>query len=201
VEDYPWEVPYLPIDPKDVGRSYEAVIRVNSQSGKGGVAYVMKAEHQLELPRRLQVEFSKVIQARTDSGGGEVDPQTMWEVFSAEYLERSSPLALCGHRVEVTEGGEHQVSAQLLLDGAAQEVTGVGNGPIAAFFDALATVGFDVRMLDYTEHTMTPGDDARAASYIECAVSDQVYWGVGVDPSIVAASLRAVVSAVNRAQR
>ncbi len=201
VEDYPWEVPYLPIDPKDVGRSYEAVIRVNSQSGKGGVAYVMKSEHQLDLPRRLQVEFSKVIQARTDSDGGEVDPKTMWETFSAEYLERASPLALAGHRVEVTDDGEHQVAASVRVDGEPQEITGRGNGPIAAFFDALSTVGFDVRLLDYTEHTMTPGDDARAASYIECAVSDQVYWGVGVDPSIVAASLRAVVSAVNRAHR
>jgi 2-isopropylmalate synthase len=201
VEDHPWEVPYLPIDPKDVGRSYEAVIRVNSQSGKGGVAYVMKSEHQLELPRRLQVEFSKVVQARTDSDGGEVDPNTMWEIFSAEYLERASPLALEGHRVEVTEAGEHRLTAAVRVEDTEQEITGVGNGPIAAFFDALATVGFDVRLLDYTEHTMTPGDDARAASYIECAVSDVVYWGVGVDPSIVAASLRAVVSAVNRAHR
>ncbi|TVT47670.1 2-isopropylmalate synthase, partial [Amycolatopsis rhizosphaerae] len=199
VDEYPWEVPYLPIDPKDVGRTYEAVIRVNSQSGKGGVAYIMKTEHQLDLPRRLQIEFSKVIQRHTDTQGGEVAPATMWNAFSAEYLEPNSPLELV--RQHVTANGDYKLTATVRLDGDEQEITGSGNGPIAAFFDALSTVGFDLRLMDYSEHTLTPGDDSRAASYIECAVGDKVYWGVGIDPSIVTASLRAVVSAVNRSHR
>jgi 2-isopropylmalate synthase len=201
VDDYPWEVPYLPIDPKDVGRTYEAVIRVNSQSGKGGVAYIMKAEHQLDLPRRLQIEFSKVIQRYTDTEGGEVDPATMWNAFSAEYLEPRVPLELVRQHVTDNGGGDYEITATVRVDGDDHDVTGSGNGPIAAFFDALSTVGFDLRLLDYSEHTLTPGDDARAASYIECAIAERVFWGVGVDPSIVTASLRAVVSAVNRSHR
>ncbi|WP_162834310.1 2-isopropylmalate synthase [Amycolatopsis circi] len=201
VDEHPWEVPYLPIDPKDVGRTYEAVIRVNSQSGKGGVAYIMKAEHQLDLPRRLQMEFSKVIQAYTDTEGGEVDPGTMWRAFSAEYLEAKTPLELIKQRVTDSGGGEYDLEATVKVEGDEHEITGRGNGPIAAFFDALSTVGYDLRLLDYSEHTLSPGDDSRAASYIECAISDRVFWGIGVDPSIVTASLRAVVSAVNRANR
>ncbi|WP_409184449.1 2-isopropylmalate synthase [Amycolatopsis sp. VS8301801F10] len=201
VDEHPWEVPYLPIDPKDVGRTYEAVIRVNSQSGKGGVAYIMKAEHQLDLPRRLQIEFSKVIQAYTDSEGGEVDPATMWRAFSAEYLESKTPLELIKQRVTDNGGGEYDLEATVKVEGDEHEITGRGNGPIAAFFDALSTVGYDLRLLDYSEHTLSPGDDSRAASYIECAISDRVFWGIGIDPSIVTASLRAVVSAVNRANR
>ncbi|WP_039793994.1 2-isopropylmalate synthase [Amycolatopsis alba] len=201
VDEHPWEVPYLPIDPKDIGRNYEAVIRVNSQSGKGGVAYIMKAEHQLDLPRRLQIEFSKVVQRHTDTEGGEVDPATMWNAFSAEYLELKTPLELVRQHVRDNGDGEYDITATVRVEGDEHEVTGRGNGPIAAFFDALSTVGFDLRLLDYSEHTLTPGDDARAASYIECAISDRVYWGIGIDPSIVTASLRAVVSAVNRANR
>ncbi|WP_409495278.1 2-isopropylmalate synthase [Amycolatopsis sp. cmx-11-12] len=201
VDEHPWEVPYLPIDPKDIGRNYEAVIRVNSQSGKGGVAYIMKAEHQLDLPRRLQIEFSKVVQRHTDTEGGEVDPATMWNAFSAEYLELKSPLELVRQHVRDNGDGEYDITATVRVEGDEHEVTGRGNGPIAAFFDALSTVGFDLRLLDYSEHTLSPGDDARAASYIECAISDRVYWGIGIDPSIVTASLRAVVSAVNRAHR
>ncbi|MFD2468454.1 2-isopropylmalate synthase [Amycolatopsis silviterrae] len=201
IDEHPWEVPYLPIDPKDVGRTYEAVIRVNSQSGKGGVAYIMKAEHQLDLPRRLQIEFSKVIQAYTDTEGGEVDPATMWRAFSAEYLESKTPLELIKQRVTDNGGGEYDLEATVKVEGDEHEITGRGNGPIAAFFDALSTVGYDLRLLDYSEHTLSPGDDSRAASYIECAISDRVFWGIGVDPSIVTASLRAVVSAVNRANR
>ncbi len=201
LDEHPWEVPYLPIDPKDIGRSYEAVIRVNSQSGKGGVAYIMKAEHQLDLPRRLQIEFSKVIQGYTDSEGGEVDPTTMWNAFSAEYLELKTPLELVRQHVTDNGDGEYDISATVRVEGDEHEITGRGNGPIAAFFDALSTVGFDLRLLDYSEHTLTPGDDARAASYIECAIADRVFWGIGIDPSIVTASLRAVVSAVNRASR
>jgi len=201
IDEYPWEVPYLPIDPKDVGRTYEAVIRVNSQSGKGGVAYIMKAEHQLDLPRRLQIEFSKVIQRYTDTEGGEVDPTTMYNAFAAEYLELKTPLELVRQHVRDNGDGEYDITATVRVEGDEHEVTGRGNGPIAAFFDALTTVGYDLRLLDYSEHTLSPGDDARAASYIECAISDRVFWGIGIDPSIVTASLRAVVSAVNRASR
>ena len=196
VDEFRWEVPYLPIDPKDVGRTYEAVIRVNSQSGKGGVAYIMRTEHGLDLPRRLQIEFSKVIQRHTDSNGGEVDPATMWNAFSSEYLEPRTPLELVGQHV--TANGDYQLNAVVRLDGEQHEIVGTGNGPIAAFFDALTTIGFDLRLMDYSEHTLTPGDDAQAASYIECAIDDKVYWGVGVNPSIVTASLHAVVSAINR---
>ncbi len=199
VDEHPWEVPYLPIDPKDVGRTYEAVIRVNSQSGKGGIAYIMKTEHQLDLPRRLQIEFSKTIQRHTDTQGGEVDPQTMWQAFASEYLEPNTPLELVSKHVRAN--GDYELSATIRLDGEEQQITGRGNGPIAAFFDALATVGFDVRLLDYSEHTLRPGDDSKAASYIECAIDDKVYWGVGIDSSIITASLRAVVSAINRAHR
>ncbi|GDY30689.1 2-isopropylmalate synthase [Gandjariella thermophila] len=201
VDEYPWEVPYLPIDPKDVGRTYEAVIRVNSQSGKGGVAYVMKTEHHLDLPRRLQIEFSKVIQAYTDTNGGEVDPQRMWDAFAAEYLEPRGPLSLLRHRITDDGAGRDELTATVRVEDEEHEITGVGNGPIAAFVDALASIGYDARVLDYSEHALTAGDDAAAAAYVECAVDDRVLYGVAVDSSIVTASLRAVISAVNRASR
>jgi 2-isopropylmalate synthase len=194
-----WAVPYLPIDPKDVGRSYEAVIRVNSQSGKGGIAYVMKAEHSLELPRRLQIEFSRVIQAKTDSEGGEVSPEEMWQVFAAEYLEPTRPLQLNAVHTSSAAGRDDVLHVGLYVDGERTELDGRGNGPIAAFVDALATIGHDVRVLDYHEHALSSGGDASAAAYLECAVGDRVLWGVGIDPNIVTASLKAVVSAVNRA--
>jgi 2-isopropylmalate synthase len=202
VDDVTWQVPYLPIDPKDVGRTYEAVIRVNSQSGKGGVAYVMKTEHGLDLPRRLQIEFSKVVQRHTDSEGGEVSPATMWSYFADEYLQRSHPLTLSRFRVDTPEepdGGFDQVTAQIVANGVEQTVTGTGNGPVAAFCAALSTAGFDVRVLDYVEHALSAGGDARAAAYLECAIGGVVVWGVGIDSSIVLASLKAVISAVNRA--
>jgi 2-isopropylmalate synthase len=201
VDEHPWEVPYLPIDPKDVGRTYEAVIRVNSQSGKGGVAYVMKTEHQLDLPRRLQIEFSRVVQQYTDDEGGEVSPALMWDTFAAEYLSSTTPLVLREHRVSDDGSGHDELSAVIEVEGDRHEINGTGNGPIAAFVDALASVGYDVRVLDYTEHALTAGDDARAAAYVECTIGDRVLWGVGVHSSIVTASLRAVVSAVNRANR
>jgi 2-isopropylmalate synthase len=201
VDDYRWEVPYLPVDPKDIGRTYEAVIRVNSQSGKGGVAYIMKAEHQLELPRRLQMEFSKVIQQVTDSEGGEVSPKEMRDVFDTEYLMRVTPLKLIRHRLSSDGEGTDEIVATVRVENEIHEITGSGNGPIAAFVDALAGIGFDVRVLDYHEHALSAGDDARAAAYVECAVEDTVLWGVGVDSSIVSASLKAVVSAINRAMR
>jgi 2-isopropylmalate synthase len=194
-----WAVPYLPIDPKDVGRSYEAVIRVNSQSGKGGVAYIMKSEHSLELPRRLQIEFSQVIQAKTDSEGGEVSPDEMWSVFSAEYLEPTRPLQLNAVHTSSAAGEQDALHVGLYVDGTRTELDGRGNGPIAAFVDALAAVGHDIRVLDYHEHALSSGGDARAAAYLECAVGERVLWGVGIDPNIVTASLKAVVSAVNRA--
>ncbi|MDQ3787143.1 MAG: 2-isopropylmalate synthase, partial [Actinomycetota bacterium] len=201
VDEHPWEVPYLPIDPKDVGRTYEAVIRVNSQSGKGGVAYVMKTEHQLELPRRLQIEFSQVVQRYTDSEGGEVSPSLMWSTFSSEYLEHTSPLVLHEHRISDDGRGHDEITAVVEVEGDRHEITGSGNGPIAAFVDALASVGFDVRVLDYTEHALTAGDDARAAAYVECSIGERTLWGVGIHSSIVTASLRAVVSAINRFSR
>jgi 2-isopropylmalate synthase len=201
VDDHLWEVPYLPVDPKDIGRTYEAVIRVNSQSGKGGVAYVMKTEHQMELPRRLQVEFSKVIQQVTDSAGGEVSPKEMRDVFDAEYLERVTPLKLMRHRISSDGEGTTEILATVRVESDVHEIRGSGNGPIAAFVDALAGIGFDVRVFDYHEHAMSAGDDARAAAYVECAVEDTVLSGVGVNGSIVSASLKAVVSAENRAMR
>jgi 2-isopropylmalate synthase len=205
VDDFRWEVPYLPIDPKDVGRSYEAVIRVNSQSGKGGVAYIMKTEHKLELPRRLQIEFSAVVQRVTDSEGGEVSPAAMWDYFQDEYLPNPAApwgrFALRTIAQESTVDGETNVRVVIADRGAEVEIAGVGNGPIAAFCDALSSYGVDVRVLDYHEHAMSSGGDAAAASYLECAVGGRVLWGVGIDPSIVTSSLKAVVSAVNRAER
>ena len=201
VDEHPWQVPYLPIDPKDVGRTYEAVIRVNSQSGKGGVAYLMKVEHQMDLPRRLQIEFSRRVQEVTDSEGGEVSAKEMYDIFAEEYLARRVPLELVRSRVSGHDDGKAELEATLRVEGDLVEVTGVGNGPIAAFVDALATVGYDVRVLDYAEHAMSAGDDARAAAYVECAVGDTEVWGIGIDGSILTASLKAVVSAVNRAMR
>ncbi|MGH3874212.1 MAG: 2-isopropylmalate synthase [Pseudonocardiaceae bacterium] len=196
-----WEVPYLPIDPKDVGRTYEAVIRVNSQSGKGGIAYVMKTEHQLDLPRRLQIEFARVIQEHTDTGGGEVSAQQIRDIFAEHYLDRNTPLRVLRHRLSDDGEGRHEIQASVLVEDEEHEITGSGNGPIAAFVDALAALGFDVRVLDYIEHAMSAGDNAAAAAYVECRVTEQVLWGVGVSGSIVTASLHAVVSAVNRAMR
>jgi len=201
VEDHPWEVPYLPIDPRDVGRSYEAVIRVNSQSGKGGVSYVMKTEHQLDLPRRLQIEFSRAVQAVADSRGGEIAPDQLWSTFAAEYLERRAPLELVRYQVHDEGDGRDRIAAEVRIGGDERELTGIGNGPIAAFVDALTEAGLDLRVLDYVEHALAAGGDARAACYVECGNGDHVRWGVGVDSSIVTASLRAVVSAANRMPR
>ncbi len=201
VDAHRWEVPYLPIDPKDVGRTYEAVIRVNSQSGKGGVAYVMKAEHQLDLPRRLQIEFSRIIQQHTDTDGGEVSPQQIWDIFAEHYLDRRIPLRVLRHQLSDDGEGHDDICASVMVEGDEHQISGSGNGPIAAFVDALAALGFDVRVLDYFEHAMSAGDNAAAAAYVECTVNDQVLWGVGVSGSIVTASLNAVVSAVNRTLR
>ncbi|MER5372133.1 2-isopropylmalate synthase [Streptomyces sp. NPDC002553] len=205
VDDIEWAVPYLPIDPKDVGRSYEAVIRVNSQSGKGGVAYVLKNDHKLDLPRRMQIEFSKIIQAKTDAEGGEVTGGAIWSVFQDEYLP--NPQNPWG-RIQVRNGqsstdtdGVDTLTVEATVDGEDTVLTGTGNGPISAFFDALQSIGIDVRLLDYQEHTMSEGASAQAASYIECAIDDKVLWGIGIDANTTRASLKAVVSAVNRATR
>ncbi|MEV0114582.1 2-isopropylmalate synthase [Streptomyces sp. NPDC050844] len=205
VDDIEWAVPYLPIDPKDVGRSYEAVIRVNSQSGKGGIAYVLQNDHKLDLPRRMQVEFSKIIQTKTDSEGGEVTPDAIWGIFQDEYLP--NPENPWG-RIQVKNGqtttdkdGTDTLTVEATVDGADTVLTGTGNGPISAFFQALQGIGIDVRLLDYQEHTMSEGASAQAASYIECAIGDKVLWGVGIDSNTTRASLKAAVSAVNRAAR
>ncbi|MFJ2261342.1 2-isopropylmalate synthase [Streptomyces sp. NPDC087844] len=205
VDDIEWAVPYLPIDPKDVGRSYEAVIRVNSQSGKGGIAYVLKNDHKLDLPRRMQIEFSRIIQAKTDAEGGEVTPKDIWAAFRDEYLP--NPENPWG-RVQVRNGqsttdkdGVDTLTVEAEVDGAETTLVGSGNGPISAFFHALQGIGVDARLLDYQEHTMSEGASAVAASYIEVAIGDKVLWGIGIDANTTRASLKAVVSAVNRATR
>ncbi|PSM43339.1 2-isopropylmalate synthase [Streptomyces dioscori] len=205
VDDIEWAVPYLPIDPKDVGRSYEAVIRVNSQSGKGGIAYVLKNDHKLDLPRRMQIEFSKIIQAKTDAEGGEVTGNDIWAAFRDEYLPNpDNPWG----RVQVRNGqsttdkdGVDTLTVEAEVDGAETTLVGTGNGPISAFFHALQGIGVDARLLDYQEHTMSEGASAVAASYIEVAIGDKVLWGIGIDANTTRASLKAVVSAVNRATR
>jgi 2-isopropylmalate synthase len=205
VDDLEWAVPYLPIDPKDVGRSYEAVIRVNSQSGKGGVAYVLKNDHKLDLPRRMQIEFSKIIQVKTDAEGGEVTPKEIWAIFEDEYLPTPENawgrVALRSAQTSTSSDGTDTLTVEAVVDGAETVLTGTGNGPISAFFDALASVGVDARLLDYTEHTMSEGASAQAASYIECAIDGKVLWGIGIDANTTRASLKAVVSAVNRSAR
>jgi 2-isopropylmalate synthase len=200
----PWEMPYLPIDPKDVGRSYEAVIRVNSQSGKGGVAYIMKHDHHLDLPRRLQIEFSQVIQRRTENEGGEVDAAQMWAAFETEYLAPGAFELLSF--ASTSENDTERSTTTVRAFGINYELTGIGNGPIAAFCQALSELdmglgGVSVRVLDYAEHALTAGRDAEAAAYLEIEIGDRVYWGVGISESIVRASLRAVISAINRAAR
>ncbi|WP_199849559.1 2-isopropylmalate synthase [Blastococcus sp. Marseille-P5729] len=206
VDEIPWAVPYLPIDPKDVGRTYEAVIRVNSQSGKGGVAYIMKSEYQMEFPRRLQIEFSGVVQHHTDAEGGEVTPEAMWNIFEDEYLPSKGEhhwgrYALGSHRTESVGDGRDTVNVELIVDGDEVTVTGVGNGPVSAFCKALETIGTEVRVLDYAEHAMGAGSDTKAASYVECAIDDRILWGVGIDPNIVTSSFKAIVSALNRFER
>ncbi|MDQ4491427.1 2-isopropylmalate synthase [Sinomonas sp. ASV486] len=209
VNEYTWQVPYLPVDPKDLGRTYEAVIRVNSQSGKGGVAYLLKNEHSLDLPRRAQIEFSGVVQRHTDTAGGEVSPAALWEIFSDEYLPSSSveggkawgKYALGRVTSDSAEDGSMTLTAALRIDGSVAERTGTGNGPIAALLDIFKNEGVDVRVLDYTEHALSEGGDARAAAYVECAVADRVLWGIGIDANTSISALKAVVSAVNRALR
>ncbi|MBO1031106.1 2-isopropylmalate synthase [Tessaracoccus sp. SD287] len=198
-----WEAPYLPIDPYDVGRTYEAVIRVNSQSGKGGMAYIMKSEYKLDLPRRLQIEFSRAVQRHVDTEGGEIAPAEILERFRAEYLDATSPLQIIKSR-QISNGGDYQIDAIVHHGGQERTISGEGNGPLSAFVDALGQLGIAVKVLDYSEHALTAGGDAQAAAYVEVETGDEdeggVYWGVGIDADILTASLKAVVSAVNRSR-
>ena len=208
----PWSMPYLPIDPHDVGRSYEAVVRVNSQSGKGGVAYLLGTTRKLELPRRLQIEFSRIVQRHTDIYGGEVDGARLWSIFADEYLpaaaapeaelSRWGRFELRGATLTSTGEDEDSTLTITLVDGGVEKhLTAAGNGPLDAFVTALENTGLSVRILDYVEHALSEGRDAKAASYVECEVDGQVLWGVGIDPSITTSSFKAVISALNRALR
>jgi len=207
VDDILWGVPYLPIDPRDVGRSYEAVIRVNSQSGKGGVAYLLKAEHQLDLPRRLQIEFSRVVQHTADATGAEMTADVIWKIFEDEYLpatdlERAwGRFALQGTRTTSSDAGPDTLAADLVDNGVPMTIEASGNGPVDAFAAALGTRGVKVEVLDYAEHALTSGGDSKAAAYVECQIGDDIVWGVGIDPSITTATLKAIISAVNREGR
>jgi 2-isopropylmalate synthase len=195
-----WEVPYLPIDPKHVGRTYEDVIRVNSQSGKGGVSYVMSTSHGMDLPRRLQVEFSREIQAVTDVSGHEIDAQQIWKVFSDVYLQTDDPIAWVGNMQSSTiESGQTTITVDLEVRGNRMRVAGTGNGPVSAFVKALTSVDVAIEVVDYSEHAISAGAGARAAAYVETTGSSGLpRWGVGIDSDIVTASLKALVSAANR---
>ena len=207
VDDLVWAVPYLPIDPKDVGRSYEAVIRVNSQSGKGGVAYLLKSDHNLDLPRKLQIEFSRVVQNKTDAEGGEISSAALWEIFTDEYLPSNDPSAKWGRfelkRMRTASEMDGVVNLDVVLrDGACElTVTGTGNGPISAFINVLNQNDVSVRVLDYVEHTLSVGAEAQAAAYTELEINGRTLWGVGIDGDIATASLKAIISGVNRAIR
>lgn len=207
VDDLVWAVPYLPIDPKDLGRTYEAVIRVNSQSGKGGVAYLLKKDFGLDLPKRAQQEFSAIVQTQTDAQGGEVESKALWDIFADEYLPSREADARWGkYRIESLsidseEHGETTMRVGLNIAGHTYNRVGQGSGPIEALQSILAKEGVDVRVLDYSEHTLASAASAQAASYIEAAVGSRVLWGIGIDSSTTRASLKAMISAVNRALR
>ncbi|MDF2919928.1 MAG: leuA, partial [Microbacterium sp.] len=209
VDELEWGVPYLPIDPKDIGRSYEAVIRVNSQSGKGGVAYLLKTDHALDLPRKLQIEFSGVVQAKTDAEGGEVTSGQIWEIFTDEYLpapehrpeDKWGRFELLALRTESALDGIVDVHVGLRDGDVRVERDANGNGPISAFLNVLSGEGVDVKLRDYVEHTLAASGEAQAAAYVELEVDGRTLWGIGIDADISTASLKAVVSAVNRALR
>ncbi|WP_194398308.1 2-isopropylmalate synthase [Microbacterium atlanticum] len=207
VDDIDWAVPYLPIDPKDLGRSYEAVIRVNSQSGKGGVAYLLKTDHALDLPRKLQIDFSGVVQAKTDAEGGEVTSEQIWRIFTDEYLPSQNADERWGRFELLATSTRSDLSGDVSLDITLRdgderfEASGRGNGPVAAFLEIIRAQGFDVTLYDYVEHALSAGGDAQAAAYIELQVDGERLWGVGIDSDISTASLKAIVSGVNRAIR
>ena len=200
LRDTVWEVPYLPIDPKDVGRTYEAVIRVNSQSGKGGVAYIMKTDHGINMPKAMQPEFSAVVQNITDSEGGEVNSKNMWDIFAGAYLDLDSPLELVDYEVTGAVAEDDDSAVQVTVDykGERHELRGTGNGPIAAFANALESLGIDFEVQDYSQRSRTAGDDADAVCYIYADVDGATAWGVGIAASTTRASLKAITSAVNR---
>ena len=196
-----WGVPYLPIDPKHVGRNYEAVIRVNSQSGKGGVAYVMKAEHGYDLPRRLQIEFSRTIQSITEDTGTEVSSNVIWDAFTTEYLPETPSVKLDSHELRSdSTSGRTSITAQLAINGERKTISGEGNGPIDAFVHAVREgLGVQIDVVDYAEHAMGQGSEAVAVAYVETTdATGNIRWGVGKDPNIISASLRAVLSAFER---
>ncbi|RKT36889.1 2-isopropylmalate synthase [Microbacterium sp. AG1240] len=207
VDEIEWAVPYLPIDPKDLGRSYEAVIRVNSQSGKGGVAYLLKSDHALDLPRKLQIEFSGVVQAKTDAEGGEVTSDQIWAVFNDEYLpapdvaDRWGRFEVLGTRSSSDMTGDVELHVRLRDGDSIEDTTANGNGPIAAFLEIVRSRGIDISLYDYVEHTLSAGGDAQAAAYVELRVEGERLWGVGIDGDISTASLKAIISGVNRAIR
>ncbi|MDO8382694.1 MAG: 2-isopropylmalate synthase [Microbacterium sp.] len=207
VDELEWAVPYLPIDPKDLGRSYEAVIRVNSQSGKGGVAYLLKSDHAIDLPRKLQIEFSGVVQAKTDAEGGEVSSDQIWSIFRDEYLPAAEADARWGRfellatRTQSDMSGDVSLEVTLRDGDERFEASGHGNGPVAAFLEVVRAQGFDVTVYDYVEHALSAGGDAQAAAYVELQVEGERLWGVGIDGDISTASLKAIVSGVNRAIR
>ncbi|GAA4432691.1 2-isopropylmalate synthase [Georgenia halophila] len=205
-----WNLPYLPIDPRDVGRTYEAVVRVNSQSGKGGVAYLLSSTRDLDLPRRLQIELSGIVQKHTDAYGGEIDAEKLWSIFADEYLPHTEAMGLEpwgrfdleGTTLTTAGEGEDAVLTVTVIDNGERRVlAATGNGPIDAFVKALDEAGVGVDVLDYAEHALSTGGDATAASYVECEIGGQVLWGVGIDPSSMTASFKAIISAVNRAAR
>ncbi|MEV4688406.1 2-isopropylmalate synthase [Microbacterium sp. LWH3-1.2] len=207
VDEIEWAVPYLPIDPKDLGRSYEAVIRVNSQSGKGGVAYLLKTDHSLDLPRKLQIDFSGVVQVKTDAEGGEVTSDQIWKIFTDEYLPSEIADERWGRFELLATSTRSDLSGDVALDITLRdgderfEASGHGNGPVAAFLEIIRAQGFDVTLYDYVEHALSAGGDAQAAAYIELQVDGERLWGVGIDSDISTASLKAIVSGVNRAIR
>jgi 2-isopropylmalate synthase len=207
IDDLIWAVPYLPIDPKDVGRSYEAVIRVNSQSGKGGVAYLLKSDHNLDLPRKLQIEFSRVVQNETDASGGEVSSEKLWDIFNDEYLPAVETTRKWGRfelkKLRTQSDMDGVVNIDVVLrDGHGEvELVGTGNGPVSAFLNVLEQQGVKANLLDYVEHTLGASSDAQAAAYVELTVDSKTLWGVGIDGDIATASLKAIISAINRAIR
>jgi len=207
IDDLVWAVPYLPIDPKDVGRSYEAVIRVNSQSGKGGVAYLLKSDHNLDLPRKLQIEFSRVVQNETDASGGEVSSEKLWDIFNDEYLPSLDTSRKWGRfelkKLRTQSDMDGVVNIDVVLrDGDSEvELNGTGNGPFSAFINVLEKRGVNVGLLDYVEHTLSASSDAQAAAYVELTIDSKSLWGVGIDGDIATASLKAIISGVNRAIR
>jgi len=204
IHEVAWEAPYLAIDPADVGRTYEAVIRVNSQSGKGGMAYLMKNDHHFDLPRRLQLDFSRAVQRYSDATGKEVSSGEIMQLFTDEYLTDTTPMSLKSSTVTSTDG-TYEIKATVNSRGTVSEIAGQGNGPVSAFVDALRQIEYEVKVLDYAEHALSAGGDAQAAAYVETELAvggePRIWWGVGVDASIVTASLKAVCSAVDRAYR